>query len=164
MSVVDSLRYHWYVDVLGKSALRWRRLQAERRGRARWRSEVLAPPLKISAWTKELVGRHYLKGNFANGHHKVAWVTSGAPVEFLKALDFYILYPENHGAVCGTIRGKRHCPGAERPGSGRHCFLNYASVVSRPASCGRRRRLRSSRCPAGTWWPAPEPAKGKDRR
>jgi benzoyl-CoA reductase/2-hydroxyglutaryl-CoA dehydratase subunit BcrC/BadD/HgdB len=34
----------------------------------------------------------------------VAWVTSGAPVELLKALDFYVLYPENHAAICGTAR------------------------------------------------------------
>jgi bcr-type benzoyl-CoA reductase subunit B len=104
MSTFDTLKYHWYVDVVGKSALRFNRWQVERRGSSRWKSEVLAPPLDISAWTKELVGKHYLKGNFANGHHKVAWVTSGAPVEFLKALDFYILYPENHAAVCGTMR------------------------------------------------------------
>ena len=25
-------------------------------------------------------------------------------ITFLKALDFYILYPENHGALCGTAR------------------------------------------------------------
>jgi benzoyl-CoA reductase/2-hydroxyglutaryl-CoA dehydratase subunit BcrC/BadD/HgdB len=31
-------------------------------------------------------------------------VTSGAPAEFLKALGFYILYPENHAAICGTAR------------------------------------------------------------
>ena len=30
-----------------------------------------------------------------------AWVTSGAPIEFLIALGYYCLYPENHGAVCG---------------------------------------------------------------
>jgi benzoyl-CoA reductase/2-hydroxyglutaryl-CoA dehydratase subunit BcrC/BadD/HgdB len=34
----------------------------------------------------------------------VAWVTSGAPIEFLKALDFYLFYPENHGALCGAAR------------------------------------------------------------
>jgi benzoyl-CoA reductase/2-hydroxyglutaryl-CoA dehydratase subunit BcrC/BadD/HgdB len=67
-------------------------------------SEHLAPPLKISPRTKELIARHYLEGRYANLYRKVAWVTSGAPVELLKALDFYVLYPENHAAVCGTAR------------------------------------------------------------
>jgi benzoyl-CoA reductase/2-hydroxyglutaryl-CoA dehydratase subunit BcrC/BadD/HgdB len=45
-----------------------------------------------------------LEGRYANLQRKVAWVTSGAPVELLKALDFYVLYPENHAAICGTAR------------------------------------------------------------
>jgi benzoyl-CoA reductase/2-hydroxyglutaryl-CoA dehydratase subunit BcrC/BadD/HgdB len=51
-----------------------------------------------------MIARHYLIGRYANFHRKVAWVTSGAPVEFLKTLGFYILYPENHAALCGTSR------------------------------------------------------------
>ena len=100
------LRYHWNVSLLGRAALRVRRWQAEWQARSgsHWESEVLAPPLKISPWTKELIARHYLEGHYAHLHRKVAWVTSGAPVEFLKALDFFVLYPENHGAVCGTMR------------------------------------------------------------
>lgn len=106
MSVGDALSYHWHVSLVGRAALRLRRWQAERlpKSRARWKSEILAPPLRISARTKELVGLYYLKGRHANQYHKVAWVTSGAPVELFKALDFYVLYPENHGAICGTIR------------------------------------------------------------
>jgi bcr-type benzoyl-CoA reductase subunit B len=106
MNAGNALRYHWNVNVLGRAALRWQRWGAERRARrgAGWKSEVLTPPLRISAWTKQLIARHYLEGRYANLHRKVAWVTSGAPVEFLKALDFYVLYPENHGALCGTAR------------------------------------------------------------
>ena len=106
MSAGEMLRYHVAVNVLGKPALRARRWQAEWRARSgsRWASECLAPPLKISPWTKELIARHYLEGHYAHLHRKVAWVTSGAPIEFLKALDFFVLYPENHGAVCGTMR------------------------------------------------------------
>jgi benzoyl-CoA reductase/2-hydroxyglutaryl-CoA dehydratase subunit BcrC/BadD/HgdB len=106
MSKAGFLRYHWNVNLLGRTALRLRRWQAawDARIGLDWKSEVLAPPLRISAWTKELIGRHYLRGNYANLHDKVAWVTSGAPVEFLKALGFYVLYPENHGALCGTAR------------------------------------------------------------
>ena len=104
MTVGNELKYHWNVDMLGRAALRLNRWRAERRGTRRWKSEVLAPPLKISPRTKELVGRHYLAGRYANLHDKVAWVTSGAPVEFLTALDYHVLYPENHAAICGTVR------------------------------------------------------------
>ncbi|OGO21126.1 MAG: hypothetical protein A2Z14_15210 [Chloroflexi bacterium RBG_16_48_8] len=75
----------------------------DKRG-SRWNAETLAPPLKISFKNKELVGRHWLEGRYANLRHKVAWVTSGAPVEIFKALDYYVLYPENHAAICGTAR------------------------------------------------------------
>ncbi len=89
---------------LGRAALRWRRTRAERRARA-WQHDVLGPPLRISPREKELVGRHWLEARFAPAlGRKVAWVTSGAPVELLKALDFCVIYPENHGAICGTAR------------------------------------------------------------
>jgi bcr-type benzoyl-CoA reductase subunit B len=106
MSIGSTLWYHWNVNLLGRAALRWARWGGERRARSRtgWKSEVLTPPLKISPRTKELVGQHYLKGRYANLHDKVAWVTSGAPVEFLTALGYYVLYPENHAAICGTVR------------------------------------------------------------
>ena len=127
MKAGDALRYHWNVNLLGRVALRARRWQVERRARSgRWKSEVLTPPLKISAWTKELVGQHYLKGHYASLRGKVAWVTSGAPVELLKALDFYVLYPENHGAVCGTLRAAEEiCVEAENAGYSRD-ICSYA--------------------------------------
>jgi benzoyl-CoA reductase/2-hydroxyglutaryl-CoA dehydratase subunit BcrC/BadD/HgdB len=49
-----------------------------------------------------LVAMHIVKGRRANKRGKVAWVTSGAPVELLRAFSFYTFYPENHGAICGT--------------------------------------------------------------
>jgi len=106
MSFHMSLEYHLNVNLLGPAALKVNRWRSEWRARSGsgWKSQVLAPPLKIDPWTKELIGLHYLKGNYAAGRQKVAWVTSGAPIEFLKALDFFILYPENHAALCGTIR------------------------------------------------------------
>ncbi len=98
-----SLRYYWNVKVLGNAYLRWQRWKMERKGPPRkWRTDILAPPLKIGARTKELISRHYLEGRYANGHKPVAWVTSGAPVEILQALGYYVLYPENHGALCGA--------------------------------------------------------------
>lgn len=106
MGIADSLRYFWNVKLIGRASLKWRRRQSERKAKVptKWKSEYLAPPLKISARTKELVGRHYLEGRYANTNRKVVWVTSGAPVELLQALGFYVLYPENHGAICGTAR------------------------------------------------------------
>ena len=106
MSVGRHLRYHMSVEVAGRIALRMRRWGAEWQSRtgAAWNSEVLAPPLKISARTKELIGQHYLKGNYAHLDGKVAWVTSGAPMEFLKTLGFHIHYPENHAAICAAAR------------------------------------------------------------
>jgi benzoyl-CoA reductase/2-hydroxyglutaryl-CoA dehydratase subunit BcrC/BadD/HgdB len=106
MRFIDWLRYTWNVKFLGPSALRINRWLSERKGRkgSRWNTEHLAPPLKISFRNKELVGQHWLEGRYANLKHKVAWVTSGAPVEIFKALDYYVLYPENHAAICGTAR------------------------------------------------------------
>jgi len=102
MNPVNALRYHWNVNVLGPAVLRLQRWQAERRP-ARWDTRYLAPPLRIAPRTNELVARHWLAGRYANGYRKVAWVTSGAPVELLKALDFYVLYPENHAAQAVSL-------------------------------------------------------------
>ncbi len=100
---MTALAYHWNVNIIGKPALRLIRWQAELRARES-KNKYLAPSLKISPRTKELIARHYLEGRYANLHRKVAWVTSGAPVELLKALDFYVIYPENHAALCGAAR------------------------------------------------------------
>lgn len=106
MSFKHTAQYHWNVNLLGKSALRFARLKKTvfPANTEKWTQDGLAPPLNAALFSKELVSRHYLKGNFANLTQKVAWVTSGAPVEFLKALDFTVHYPENHAAVCGTVR------------------------------------------------------------
>ena len=102
MSAGAAARYHTGV-AFGRAALRLQRLRSEIRP-ARSPSEHLGPPLRLAPRTKELVARHWLEGRYANPHRKVAWVTSGAPVELLKALGFYVVYPENHAAICGTAR------------------------------------------------------------
>lgn len=106
MSMINNFQYHFNVQFLGRALLRLNRVRNELQTRnpSRRRSEYLAPSLKIAPRMKELVGRHWLQGRYANLHEKVAWVTSGAPVELLKALDYYVLYPENHAAICGTAR------------------------------------------------------------
>ncbi len=106
MSVGAALRYHLGVDIVGKSLLRFERMKLERKMRQPgfWKHEHLGPPHYTGPWLKELISRHYLKGRYASGHKPVAWVTSGAPVEFLIALGYFVNYPENHAAVCGIKR------------------------------------------------------------
>ena len=62
------------------------------------------PPLEASRKLKDLMSLHYLQGRYADGAVPVAWVTSGFPVEFLRPFDFHVVYPENHGALCGARR------------------------------------------------------------
>ncbi|MFX1533852.1 MAG: 2-hydroxyacyl-CoA dehydratase subunit D [Promethearchaeota archaeon] len=48
---------------------------------------------------------------------KIVWVTSGAPVEPLIAMDLFPLYPENYGAVTGAAREAVNlCQAAENQG------------------------------------------------
>ncbi len=77
--------------------------------------------LEASARMKELMALHFRSGWTAREQgQNVAWVTSGAPVEFLHALDVVPVYPENHGAVCGVARaGGLLCRTAEKSGTPR---------------------------------------------
>ncbi len=106
MSVAQSLNYHIKFKLFGSQIVKWQANRAYRNFKEpkNWRSDILASPLKIGVKTKELITKHYLEGRYVNGVKPVAWVTSGAPVEILKALGFYILYPENHAALCGARR------------------------------------------------------------
>lgn len=105
MSLWPELRYLSAVHLVGGPALRWVRWSDARKLRNFRRPDSpLHPPLVSTARMKELMARHYLAGQYANGVKKVAWVTSGAPVEVLKALGFHLFYPENHAAMCGARR------------------------------------------------------------
>jgi len=128
VSLADWIRFNGQVYVIGRSRLKLQRCRAEGKARIKEakKRQKLAPPLRITPRTKELIARHYLEGRYANLQRKVAWVTSGAPVELLKALDFYVLYPENHGALCGTARLVVDISGeAERAGYSRD-ICSYA--------------------------------------
>jgi len=58
----------------------------------------------------------------------VAWVTSGAPVEVLRALDYYVVYPENHAAICSARGlGGDLAEVAERAGYARD-LCSYARI------------------------------------
>jgi len=60
------------------------------------------PGLKSVDELKKIMTMIYLQGRYADGAVPVAWVTSGFPSEFLRMLGYYIIYPENHAALCGA--------------------------------------------------------------
>ena len=62
----------------------------------------LGKPPETTRLLKEVSLRHYFAGRYADGAVPVAWVTSGAPIEVLRPLGYYLVYPENHGAICGA--------------------------------------------------------------
>ncbi|NOZ86690.1 MAG: 2-hydroxyglutaryl-CoA dehydratase [Deltaproteobacteria bacterium] len=54
---------------------------------------------------KELMTLYYVEAkNASHQGKKVAWITSGGPVEPLIALDVIPVYPENHGAMVGAVK------------------------------------------------------------
>ncbi len=67
---------------------------------------------------KEIMTLYYIDAKTAadNGK-KVAWITSGGPVEPLIAMDIIPVYPENHGAMIGAAKmGVDLCEKAEAMG------------------------------------------------
>jgi benzoyl-CoA reductase/2-hydroxyglutaryl-CoA dehydratase subunit BcrC/BadD/HgdB len=76
----------------------------QRRRKRPAREGPFAPPLESLRALKDLMLVHYFKGRYADGAVPVAWVTSGFPVEMLRALGFHTVYPENHAAMCGVQR------------------------------------------------------------
>jgi bcr-type benzoyl-CoA reductase subunit B len=50
---------------------------------------------------KELMTNYYIEAK-TTGQKPIAWVTSGAPVEFLYAMDVLPIYPENYAAMCAA--------------------------------------------------------------
>jgi benzoyl-CoA reductase/2-hydroxyglutaryl-CoA dehydratase subunit BcrC/BadD/HgdB len=70
---------------------------------------------------KKLVGSHYMQGKTASFfNQKIAWVSSGAPVEVLRPFDIVTIYPENHASICGAAKkGPELCEAAEAEGYSR---------------------------------------------
>jgi len=61
--------------------------------------------LRASQKMKELMTLYYTGAKMAEGRDKkIAWITSGGPVEFLIAADVIPIYPENHGAMLGASK------------------------------------------------------------
>jgi len=115
MSLYQTARYHFMKDVGAPALLR---LQKKRKKKCPGKPNPhLGPPLKCSGRLREIMTRHYYLSRFAPGAKLVAWVTSGAPVELLRTFDFYTVYPENHGALCGARKmGPELCSEAENRG------------------------------------------------
>ncbi len=60
-------------------------------------------PIKSYARMKEIMTIYYMGAKMAEGtDQKIAWVTSGAPVELVYAGGMVPIYPENHAAMCGA--------------------------------------------------------------
>ena len=115
MSVAQKARYNFMKDLGAPALMRLRQMQRKRRPYKP--NPHLGPPLKCSGRLKEIMTRHYYLSRFSTGAMPVAWVTSGAPVELLRAFDFYTVYPENHGALCGAQKaGPEICSEAEKKG------------------------------------------------
>jgi bcr-type benzoyl-CoA reductase subunit B len=74
--------------------------------------------IKSAKKMREIMTEYYIEAKSArqNGK-KVAWITSGGPVEPLIAMDIIPVYPENHGAMIGASKmGGELCEKAEEMG------------------------------------------------
>ena len=67
---------------------------------------------------KDIMTTYYIEAKMAEQKGtKVAWITSGGPVEPLIAMDVIPVYPENHGAMIGASKmGIDLCQKAEAMG------------------------------------------------
>jgi len=126
VSLIKNLRYRFMKD-LGAPAL-MRFSQSAKKRRSNKFDAHFGPPLKSSERLREIMTRHYFLSRYAEGAKPVAWVTSGAPVELLRAFDFYTFYPENHGALCGAQKvGPELCEVAEEHGYSQD-LCSYARI------------------------------------
>ena len=126
MSIARSVRYRFMKDFGAHTVMSLSRLGKKKP--ARDGKAYFGPPLDCTPRLKEIMTRHYFLSRYAEGAKPVAWVTSGAPVEILRAFDFYTVYPENHGALCGAQKlGPQLCEIAEGHGYDRD-LCSYARI------------------------------------
>ena len=95
--------------------------------------------IKAVAKMKEIMTLYYIDAKTAeqNGK-KVAWITSGGPVEPLIAMDVIPVYPENHGAMIGASKmGTDLCEKSEIMGYARDlCSYARSDIACSPISGG----------------------------
>ncbi len=88
---------------------------------------------------KEIMTEYYIEAKTAGQTgKKVAWITSGGPVEPLIAMDVIPVYPENHGAMIGAAKmGVDLCEKAETMGYSRDlCSYARADIACAPIDGG----------------------------
>ena len=83
--------------------------------------------IEMKSKMARLMMEYYLGAKGAEStDRKIAWVTSGAPVELIYAADVIPIYPENHAALCGAQKmGDDLCMAAEAEGYSRD-ICSYA--------------------------------------
>ncbi len=88
---------------------------------------------------REIMTTYYIEAKTAHETgKKVAWITSGGPVEPLIAMDVIPVYPENHGAMIGASKmGAELCEKAEEMGYSRDlCSYARADIACAVTSGG----------------------------
>ncbi len=88
---------------------------------------------------KEIMTEYYIGAKNASiNDKKVAWITSGGPVEPLIGMDVIPVYPENHGAMIGATKmGVDLCSKAEDMGYSRDlCSYARADIAAAPINGG----------------------------
>jgi len=88
---------------------------------------------------KEIMTNYYMEAKTAEQTgKKVAWITSGGPVEPLIVMDIIPVYPENHGAMIGASKmGAALCEKSEEMGYSRDlCSYARADIACAPVNGG----------------------------
>ncbi|MEW6672371.1 MAG: 2-hydroxyacyl-CoA dehydratase [Thermodesulfobacteriota bacterium] len=95
--------------------------------------------IKAVGKMKEIMTAYYIEAKTAEQTgRKIAWITSGGPVEPLIAMDVIPVYPENHGAMIGAAKmGPDLCEKAESMGYSRDlCSYARADIACAPVNGG----------------------------
>lgn len=95
--------------------------------------------IKLVQKMKEIMTHYYIESKTAGETgKKIAWITSGGPVEPLIAMDVIPVYPENHGAMIGASHlGVDLCEKAEAMGYSRDlCSYARADIACAPVDGG----------------------------
>lgn len=86
--------------------------------------------IKTTDLLKRVMGEYFQ--SLGSGRRKVAWCTSVGPAELLRAFDFEVYFPENHGALLGATRtAMDYIPEAIKCGfSGHACSYTTSDIGS----------------------------------
>ena len=112
-------------------------------GKKKKPGEAVRIPIKSGDKMKHLMGRYYIKAKIAekDPDQKIAWITSGGPVEILHAAGITPIYPENHAAMIGTVRmADELCADAEDMGYSRdlcsYARSDFGSIAKKKSPIG----------------------------